>query len=194
MSDSPLAALRWPAPYDKAQGLQIVAIDTPHTPIRDTARQLVRSALREIMGDVELISVPGRAIRLARSDSPIGISISHENGLSLLAVNFSGPVGIDLLRIPDDPDWEAQIPMLASDYLGPTLARQLNGLAPPDRLAHFARAWAGHEARLKCLGLALTEWSSGLDASLAGIQARPLALPAGYIGAVATKAAGNRAS
>lgn len=189
MSNSPLAVVHWPAPVDQAQALLIVAIDTPCTPIRDTARRLVRGVLREILGDIELISVPGQAIRLARPDSPIGISVSHEWGLSLLAVNFSGPVGIDLLRIPDDPDWEGQIPALAKDYLSPKMARQLNDQAPPERLASFAQAWATHEARLKCRGLALVEWNSELEKSLAEYCTQPLTLPAGYIGAVATKAA-----
>lgn len=189
MSDCPPAVLHWPAPFDQAQSLLLVAIDTPCTSVRDTARRLVRGVLREILGNVELISVPGQAICLAQADSPIGISVSHESGLSLLAVNFSGPVGIDLLRIPDDPDWEGQIPALASDYLGPTLARQLSDLAPQERLAHFAQAWTRHEARLKCQGLPLTEWSSILEASLNEYRARPLALPSGYVGAVATKAA-----
>lgn len=189
MSDSPLPVVHWPAPVDPAPELLIVAINTPRTPVRDEARRLVRGVLREILGNVELISVPGQAIRLAQADSPIGISVSHESGLSLLAVNFSGPVGIDLLRIPDDPDWEGQIPALASDYLGPKMARQLNNEAPPERLASFAQAWAAHEARLKCQGMALVEWHSGLEASLAEYCTQQLTLPAGYIGAVATKAA-----
>lgn len=189
MMDRPPAVLRWPAAFDQAQNLLIFALDTPPTPIRDAARQLVRSVLREILGDVELISIPGQAIRLARPDNRVGISVSHESGLSLLAINFSGPVGIDLLKTPDSPDWESQIPVLASDYLGPTMARQLAGQALQARMASFAQAWTAHEARLKCRGLALVEWNSGLDVSLAECCAQPLTLPAGYVGAVATKAA-----
>jgi len=195
MLGSPVAVLRWPASFDKAQDLLVVAVDTPDTPIRDAARQLVRSALREILGDVELISKPGQPIRLARQDSPIGISVSHENGLSLLAVHFSGPVGIDLLRMPTNPDWSTQIPMLASDYLGPQRARQIAGMAPQAQIAHFARAWTEHEACLKCRGLGLEEWSPTLEAHLSPCSPRQLALPAGYVGAVATlRAAGNPAA
>jgi len=188
MRDSPPAVLHWPTSFARTQDLLIVAIETPHTPIRDTARRLVRTVLREILGDVELISTPGQAIRLARTDSPIGISVSHESGLSLLAINYLGPVGIDLFRIPDDPDWASQIQALASDYLGPKLARQMTDLAPQERVKNFAQAWTAHEARLKCLGLALAEWSSKLEASLAEFRAQPLALSAGYVGTVATKA------
>ena len=187
MMERPPAVLRWPAAFDTAQDLLIVAIDTPPMLIRDTARQLVRGVLREILGDAELISPPGQAIRLARTDSTIGISVSHESGLSLLAVNFSGPVGIDLLRIPDDPDWASQIQALAGDYLGPKVAQQITDLAAQEQMTSFAQAWAAHEARLKCQGLALAEWSSELEASLAECCAQPLVLPAGFVGAVATK-------
>ena len=186
--ERPPAVLHWPTSFARTQDLLIVAIETSRTPIRDTARQLVRTVLREILGDVELISTPGQAIRLARTDSPIGISVSHESGLSLLAVNFSGPVGIDLLRIPDDPDWTSQVQALASDYLGPKVARQMSDQTAQDRMTSFAQAWTAHEARLKCQGLALAEWSSELEASLAECCAQPLALSAGYVGAVATKA------
>lgn len=167
------------------------AIDTPPTPIRDQARQRVRRILQEILGDETLIDKPGQAIRLARPDNQIGISVSHETGLSLLAIHFAGPVGIDLLKIPDDPDWAAQIPSLARDYLGPVLVRQISDQPLLQQMTGFAQAWAAHEARLKCQGLALTEWSSSLEASLAGIRVQPLALPAGYVGAIATRAAGN---
>lgn len=181
----PPSVLRWPAALDKAQDLLIVAVDTPETPIRDTARQLVRSVLREILGDVELISAPGQPLRLARSNSPTGISVSHETGLSLLAINFSGPVGIDLLRIPENLDWQKEMPALAAAYLGPKIARQIADLAPQGRLAHFAQAWAKHEARLKCQGLALEEWSCQLEEHLSPCCVAQLALPSAYVGAVA---------
>lgn len=184
----PPAVQHWPTSFNRTQDLLIFAIETPHTPIRHTARQLVRSVLREILGEVELISTPGQAIRLAQADSTIGISVSHESGLSLLAINFAGPVGIDLLKTPGSPDWESQIPTLANDYLGPTIARQLTDQPVQERMANFAQAWTAHEACLKCQGLALAEWSSELDASLAECCAQPLVLPAGYVGAVVTKA------
>lgn len=183
----PAAVLHWPASFDKAQDLLIIAVDTPDTPIRDTARRLVREVLREILGDVELVSEPGQPIRLALQDSPIGISVSHENALSLLAINFAGPVGIDLLRIPDSPDWPAQIPRLALDYLGPKIAQRITRLPHEEQMAQFAQAWTEHEARLKCGGLALEEWSAAREEELAPCRIQQLALPASYVGAIATR-------
>lgn len=84
MHDELLSVVQWPAALNSAQELLIVAVDTPKSPIRDAARQLVRAALSEILGDAELLCEPGQAIRLAQPDSPLGISVSHENGLSLL--------------------------------------------------------------------------------------------------------------
>jgi len=191
MVDRPAAVLRWPASFDKAQDLLLVAVDTPNTPIRDAARQLVRSALREILGEVELISVPGQPIRLARPDGSICISVSHENGLSLLAVHRSGPVGIDLLRVPASPDWLAQLPTLASDYLGPQRARRIADLPPPAQMVQFAQAWTAHEARLKCRGMALEEWRVALEEHLSPCRVQRLALPDGFVGAVATLKAGE---
>jgi len=186
MSRQAAAPLRWPASFDKAQDLLIVAIDTPDTPIRDSARRLVRNVLRDILGDVELVSALGQPIRLAQQDSPISISVSHENGLSLLAVCRSGPVGIDLLRIPESPDWQAQIPTLAHDYLGPKIAQRIASLPPEDQTTQFAQAWTEHEARLKCQGRGLEEWSAELEQLLSPYRVQRLALPAGYVGATAT--------
>lgn len=190
MNGRPLDILHWPAAVDKTQDLLVIAVDTPETPIRDAARRRVRDVLGEILGNVELISVPGQPIRLAGLDSPVGISVSHESGLSLLAIHFSGPVGIDLLKVADSPDWQTDIPMLARDYLGPQGARHIAGLAPSEQMLQFCRAWTEHEARLKSRGLALEEWSAALEAELSPCCVQSIALPAGYVGAVATIQAG----
>lgn len=178
--------LRWPAAFDKRQDLLVVAVDTPDTPIRDAARQQVRAVLREILGDVELVSCPGQPIRLTGQDNPPGISVSHESGLSLLAIHRSGPVGIDLLKLPDSPDWQAQMPRLALDYLGPKIAQRIAILPHEEQMTQFAQAWTEHEASLKCQGLALEEWSAALEKKLQPCHVQQLALPTGYVGAIAT--------
>jgi 4'-phosphopantetheinyl transferase len=169
----------------KRQNLLIVAVDTENTPIRDAARRQVRQVLRELLGDQELVSLPGQAIRLANPGSKTGISVSHEAGLSLVAVNYAGPVGIDLMRPLASADWREQIPTLAHDYLGPDIARKLASLPHAMQLQHFAEAWTQHEARLKCLGLGLQEWQPALAQRLSTCRVEPLVLPHGYIGAVA---------
>lgn len=192
MMDRPAAVQRWPASFDAEQELLIVAVDTPNTPIRQTARQQVRGVIREILGDIELISEPGQPLRFAGQQRALNISVSHENGLSLLAICRSGQVGIDLLQVPENTGWQAEIPVLAIDYLGQKIARQISELPPKEQLVRFAQAWTKHEARLKCRGLGLVEWNSALEKHLSPCQVQTLILPAGYLGAVATlKAAEN---
>lgn len=167
------------------ENLQIVAVDTPNTLNRDVARQQVRRVLREILGDEALISCPGQPIRLARQGSTTGISVSHEAGLSLVAVNYAGPVGIDLMRPLASADWFEQIPVLAQDYLGPEIAQGLACLPADAQVRQFAERWVEHEARMKYLGLGLEEWQPALAQRLSVCRVEQLVLPGGYIGAVA---------
>jgi 4'-phosphopantetheinyl transferase len=169
----------------KRPNLLIVAVNTPNTSIRDVARQQVRQTLRDLLGDEELVSTPGQAIRVLRPGSKIGISVSHEIGLSLVAINFAGPVGIDLMRPLASADWYEQIPTLANDYLGPQSTRYLASLPCAAQLQHFATAWTQYEARLKCFGLGLQEWQPALAERLSACRIEQLVLPGGYIGAVA---------
>lgn len=186
MNHSAAAVLHWPVTFDKTPELLIVAVPTPDTSLRSTARQIVREVLREILGQVELISGPGQPIQIAGTDRRIGISVSHESGLSLVAINYSGPIGVDLLRVPASPLPEEEIAVLARDYLGPDSARRIAELPASAQLMQFAQDWAKHEASLKCLGLGLEEWSTALAEKLLPCRTQKLALPAGYTGAMAT--------
>jgi 4'-phosphopantetheinyl transferase len=176
----------------EAPGLHLRCIETPETPLRESARRIVRAALREVLSSLlpapcespVLISVPGQPIRLAPPWADVGLSVSHEPGLSLLAINLDGPVGVDLLRVAAIP---ADI-AVARDYLGPDIARTLAMLPTGQRPQHFARAWARFEARLKCQALELREWTPELAERLAACSVAELALPAGWVGAVAVPA------
>jgi 4'-phosphopantetheinyl transferase len=168
-----------------------VAIETPDTPIRDRARTMVRTSLRTLLADklgtaettIQLISHPGRPIRLASPWSHVGLSVSHEPGRSAMAINVDGPIGIDLLHLgPPLPD----IALLSRDYLGPLASTELAALAPERQQAGFARAWCRFEAKLKCLGLPLSEWSPAQEARLAACSLTDLPMPPGWIAAIAT--------
>lgn len=169
----------------------LVAVPTPHTSLRGQARELVRTALREALGSllgcapeaVPLDTRPGQAPALAPSAPPLHLSISHEAGLSLAAIRIGGPVGIDLMALDAAalPDLEA----LAHDYLGPHTAAALHATAASRRQTAFARAWTAHEACLKCLGLALQEWSPAVATLIGRCRLVELDLPAHYIGTAA---------
>ena len=170
-----------------------VTIETPDTPIRDRARTLVRTILPTLLADklgtaeaaIQLISHPGCPLRLAPPWSHVGLSVSHEPGRSAMAINVDGPIGIDLLRLgPALPD----IALLSRDYLGPVASAELAALAPERQQIGFARTWCRFEAKLKCLGLSLSEWSPALESRLATCSLTDLPMPPGWAAAIATTA------
>ncbi len=171
----------------------ILSVATPDTPIRDGARALARSALRDALSilldrppsDIPLISVPAQPLRLDLPGAYIGLSLSHEPGLSLAAINVRGAVGIDLMRLGETeipaPDREA----VARDYLGPQAAAVIGALPAAAQAQAFARAWTRLEAGLKCLGMHLQEWSPELEQVLRRCQLLDLDVPRGFVGALA---------
>lgn len=187
-----LPVYAWPGSVPSGVDLLVIGTVTPQSPIRDIARQRVRDALREVLATllgcdpsaVPLISRPGAPPRLDLLGSPMGLSVTHEPGLSLAAIHLHGPVGIDVMRVADFPDWEA----LARDYLGQAKAAVLANLPSAARAEALARAWTEHEAALKCQVRGLSEWDSEVAETLAGCRSFPLALPAGYAGHAAIRA------
>jgi len=169
--------------------LQIVGVRGQ--PDRVTARRTIRAAL--VAALVEASGLPSASIQLcgASGEAPyallddgrrIGLSISHDGDLSVAALRLDGGVvGIDVMQVTDIPDWQA----VARDYLGPACAAALADTPGHARAAAFARAWSGHEARLKCRGLALAEWDECDEALLSACACRTLVLPDGYMGSVA---------
>ena len=99
-------------------------------------------------------------------------SISHEQTHSMLAWCNTGCIGIDTVDVPA----LASIGMrelgdMARLYLGPNSLPWADAVGEEPQLRRrFADAWARHEAQLKCLGLALDEWSPMLQARLAACQ------------------------
>ena len=130
-----------------------------------------------------LKSIPGQPLRVEQPShgQNIGLSISHEAGLSVAALRRNGPVGVDIMRIAPAFDWQA----LARDYLGPQAVRRIASQPESEKPMAFAREWTRLEAGLKCLGLALQEWSPALAERLESCQLMALDLPSGLCGAVA---------
>jgi 4'-phosphopantetheinyl transferase len=175
----------------------VLQLSTPKTQDRREARLLVRTAIAHWLSpslgcapeEVSLFSQPGQPLRLTPIRSPqalnLGIAISHEPGLSLIALHRAGPVGIDLLALAAAPTWAEEIPRLALDYLGPTVAAAIAAHPPAEQAACFAHYWTQQEARLKCLGRGLEEWSPALAQAIDPIDTKPLLLPDGYVGSLA---------
>jgi 4'-phosphopantetheinyl transferase len=157
---------------------------------REAARRQVRHALRVAIAQLYGLAVdeimihfsPGvsPAVSFSRPPAapPPGISISHDGPLSLAAIHVHGPVGIDVMQAQDIEDWRTVV----RDYLGPAVLARIEAAPPGQRADWLARAWTGHEARLKCHGRQLAEWT---DVDLPA-QCRPLDLPAPFVGTIAT--------
>jgi 4'-phosphopantetheinyl transferase len=181
-----------PAPAASAP-VQIVGVrvGARKQPDRATARRTIRSALLAALAEasglpaasIRLCGAPGEAPYALADSRRIALSISHDGDLSVAALRLDGgAVGIDLMQVADVPDWQA----VARDYLGPACTAALAATPAHARAAAFARAWSEREARLKCRGLPLAEWRAADDALLAPIQCRPLAVPDGYVGTLAS--------
>lgn len=186
--------LRWPADLEELVAqprLLIATVDTPSTAKRDFARRRVRAALGDLLArrlgvpreTIRFVAQPGQPIRLAPPYAQIGLSVSHEAGLSLLAIDLAGPVGIDLL-LPSELASD-EIRRLANDYLGPASTQRIAARPVAERAGAFASAWTAHEAALKCLGLPLGEWQPEIGRHLARCRLTPLRLAAPYLGMLA---------
>lgn len=185
--DQALAELR------SARARTVIRIAAPETTIRHAARAQIRVAVCNTLGawldrpaaSIRLHAQPGQALTLDGPAKGISLSLSHAEGMSVAALQAGGQVGIDVLRVPPEalPDWAA----VARDYLGPQACAQLALVEPAQQAWAFAQAWTRWEAGLKCLGLPLTEWTPGLAQQLARCRVTPLALPAPYCGALATR-------
>lgn len=160
---------------------------------REAARREIRLALRgaiaqlygmlpsEIMIQFSPGVSPAVSFSGPANASPPGISITHDGTLSLAAISMNGAVGIDMMQVQEIEDWRA----VARDYLGPAKLAEIEAAPSGQRAAAFARAWTVHEARLKCHGRQLAEWSGE---NLPAVCC-PLDLPAPFVGTVATRQA-----
>jgi 4'-phosphopantetheinyl transferase len=157
-----------------AKALTVISVMTPVIPCRMSARVLLREALCQTLGEVlgqpagsvKLASQPGEAIEMVSLPGCPDLSLSHAPGLSIASICRGAKVGVDLMRIEDgvasDPDWVR----VARDYLGPQVTALLLTTPLAECSVEFVKAWTRFEASLKCLGIALTEWSPELDKQL----------------------------
>ena len=175
------------------RAMTVISVPTPATTNRWLARNLIRTAVRETLAvfldqpaaSITLVSRPGQAIWV---DSPLArlqVSVSHMPGVSVAAIGRGAAIGVDVMHVDPGaegmPDWAR----VALDYLGPTVTDLLQNTSHAQRPAAFAQAWTRFEAGLKCLGLALTEWSPVLEQQLAACRVMALALPENCRGAIA---------
>ena len=192
--------IMWPANAARlasiaAKEFVVIGIETAPTSDRTSARNQIRVAITESLGIVtghdsarlRITSRPGQPLQVGAT--AIGLSIAHDAGLSVAAINLHGAVGIDIMRLDtlapitaDAGDWQ----QLAADYLGPAALQRIRRSRSAQRGQQFATAWVAQEARLKCVGQGLIEWTAA-PAKITRLLVHPLVLPPQWIGAVATE-------
>ena len=195
---TPVAVHAWPQSLPHAladlcghAGLAVIRVDIPLTANRPDARLAIRHALQSTvaalldqpLSSITLLSSPGQPVQLLAPGANLHVAISHMPGLSIAAICSHGSVGVDVMATPtqDLPNW-AQV---ARDYLGPHVTASLHQQPTAHRPLAFAQDWVALEARLKCLGLGLTEWTPVLGEQMAACGVWPLDLPVGACGALA---------
>jgi len=162
-------------------------------PVREVARAHLRALLSAYLGvrpdRVPLHLAPGQAPRV---DTPwqglsLSISLSYAGGAALIGLCPGARIGVDLAEIVPMPDWER----VARLYLGPDAALRLAEMNRADGEKNFVLAWAEMEARSKCLGLGLQEWSPTRQQRLysPSIQAVTFELPESRTGCALAAAA-----
>src|SRR5476649_1584705 len=167
--DGRLAVHFWPdtAPV-WADGVCVIAVRTENGQQRVRPRQQIRHAVRAVLA--ELLDIAPAAIHLPDAEGAVPRIVFDDAGAAAAR------------RIaPDDA-----IGYSISHETGLTVA----AIAPPQRASALARAWTAREAALKCLGLALQEWT---PAALP-CQTAEIMLPQGYAGSFSIPTTGMRRS
>lgn len=142
-------------------------------------RRVLAGYLDEATAAVEL-EVDERGKPRLREADGIEFSLSHSNGLALVAVTEGREVGVDVETIAPERDFVA----LAERALGPEDAAAVREAPEPRQAEVFYPAWVRYEARFKCLGETSLQFttSEGVNRRLAveNVDVAP-----GYAAAVA---------
>ena len=178
------------------RAVTVISMATAPASNRLLARDLVRTALRETIAvflnqpveSVALVSRPGQAIEVDSPGTRLRLSVSHLPGMSAAALSRGRAIGLDVMQVEPDAAGMPDRARVALDYLDPQVSACLQRASPTQRPAIFAEAWTHFEASLKCLGVALTEWTPALAQRLATCQVGALALPENCRGAIALPA------
>jgi 4'-phosphopantetheinyl transferase len=159
-----------------------------------------RAAARVILG--RLLEVAPREVPITadRHGKPalegggICFSISHTEGLILVAVSEAGPVGVDVETVERRPPR----PGLQRRALTDSELRALEALPPAARQGAFLQAWSRKEAYAKGVGRGIgldfrtieVGWDGPAVTGEPAWEVRSLPLPQPHVGAVAAPGSG----
>ncbi|WP_296508976.1 4'-phosphopantetheinyl transferase superfamily protein [Rhodoferax sp.] len=163
----------------------------PRAEARQLARATLQHALQRHLGReahaISIETVPGNAPVVMVGGRRVHVSLSYESDRAFIAIDMHGPIGIDAAAVGHQAEWFEECVGVANEYLPPSISQKIKALAGLERATAFAAAWALHEARLKCLGLPLQEWTNELDTQLAATRGGSICDHEGFMAAYARK-------
>ncbi len=127
----------------------------------------------------------GKPALIPDGDDRVSFNTSHSGSIALYAFTGAGEIGVDVEAARRTIDEVA----VARRTLGCATAERLEGLDPDTRRREFLRAWARHEAALKCLGVGI----GGTQADVGAAKLWVVELELGHAGTAGAVAAERRA-
>lgn len=132
---------------------------------RAALRHLVGAALKTHPAAIRFVRNPFGKLLLCDSDCPPGFdfSVSHAGRLCVVALTWSGAVGVDIERRRDVPDRRR----IAAGMCGEGVMRQLADTPAEQENDVFLRLWTAAEALVKATGRGLAGTWGRIPVSLA---------------------------
>ncbi|MFA9274575.1 MAG: 4'-phosphopantetheinyl transferase superfamily protein [Candidatus Aquirickettsiella gammari] len=175
--------------------LCVICVDVAQSNTREEARLKIRQALSKVFAMAWNINDESIRLHTEKGQAPYAVigggaqrrnyylSIAHEGKYAIAAISGVGPVGVDLVKVVSPFEWKDT----AILYLGKNFLQDIAIKPIEQQFATFLQAWASYEARLKCLGLGLQEWSEKLEQQLQLVHSEVayVSWDAAYITAVA---------
>jgi len=197
--------LDWRASPDGTGRIDRMTRDQQRLAARRVLRQVLAAHLKVALDAIVMARQPGLApqwhVRSTENVTgaamgPVGVSLSHEEGISLIALRPEAELGVDLFDLFNPSRVQAWPDTLdvATLYLGPEATRRCAdaaGLGDTQLARQFGVEWTRHEAAIKCLGHALREWHPALAAQAESCVIQSLALPEPWLGAAAWRNPSN---
>lgn len=148
---------------------------------RERARQAMRMILAALLGvvsDAVELEYGPKGKPLLRTNPALHFSISHSRAVSMVAVTWTAPVGVDVELVRTVPQAE----MILRRFFPPEAVDEV--LSSDRRDFRFVQAWTRAEATVKVRGASL--WEAATPDPSAVV--RDLVAPDGYAAAVAVAA------
>jgi 4'-phosphopantetheinyl transferase len=156
----------------------VIGVDIKLVCTRDHARSQIREVVTEVIAvalnlterNLRINSEKGMAPYVMISDGAqqkiVHLSIAYEDQFAWAVISRINRVGLDVVKIAEAFEWKDT----AILYLGNATTQDISIKPLDQQFEFFLKAWASHEARLKCLGLGLQEWSEELEQQLSSIR------------------------